>query len=294
MKRCLIYVCLILVLGFMTGCAYLQKPEPPPPLPPVETKVKPPFKLKGEHFKEFPWSELGEPRKDEPEPNAETYSVREGDTLDGLAEDKMGNRTLAGRLADYNGLSPNAPVTPGERIVIPNPIIGVSSRLLIKHKGEKEFGSPVPFDTELKKGDEFKMKFETNINGYLYVFRQAVKGANFLYPPKAKTTKRTRQLEPASRETGKVKAHDSVEIPFEKKGFVWDAKSSGDVVFIFLSMKKIPELEDLKDKKSIKEEDLQAVMHKVKPGDAVSEAPYSVIRISDPNEILGFRLNLNG
>ncbi|MBI5248464.1 MAG: hypothetical protein HY912_03120, partial [Desulfomonile tiedjei] len=105
MKRRFICFCVILVLGFMTGCAYLQKKDEPPPLPPVETKVKPPFKLKAEHFKEFPWSELGEPRKDEPEPNAETYTVKDGDTLEGIAEEKMGTRSLAGRLAEYNAIS---------------------------------------------------------------------------------------------------------------------------------------------------------------------------------------------
>ncbi|MBI5250797.1 MAG: hypothetical protein HY912_15000, partial [Desulfomonile tiedjei] len=175
-----------------------------------------------------------------------------------------------------------------------NPIVGVSSRLLVKHKGEKEFGSPVPFDTELKKGDEFKMRFETNVNGFIYVFRQGVKGIDFVYPAKAKTSKRTKQTEPLMRDTGKVTAHEPIEIPIDKKGFLYDVKSRGDVVFVFLSMKQIPDLEGLKDKKSIRVEDLQAVMHTVRPGEVVSAPPYNVLRVSDPKEVLGFTLNLNG
>ena len=71
-------------------------------------------------------------------------------------------------------------------------------------------------------------------------------------------------------------------------------KSRGDVVFVFLSMKRIPELEGLKDKKSVREEDLQAVMHRVKVGEIVSEAPYTDVRVSDPTDILGFTLNIKG
>lgn len=303
MNRRLIAVCVILFFCLTTGCAYLQKKDEPPPLPPVETKVKPPFKLKGEHFKEFPWSELGEARKDETEPNTQIYTVREGDSLDSIAEERMGNRALASRLAEYNSLSPNASVAPGDRIVIPNPILGVSSRLLVKQKGEKEFGSPLPFDTELQKGDEYKMRFETDVNGYLYVFKQGVKGVEFLYPAKPKAAKtpktpkgakRTPKIEPIVSDTGKVAAHDPIEIPTDRKGLAYDVKSRGDVVFVFLSMKRIPELEGLKDKKSVREEDLQAVMHRVKVGEIVSEAPYTVIRVSDPNDILGFTLNIKG
>lgn len=294
MKRCLISFAVILVLGFITGCAYLQKPEPPPPLPPIETKVKPPLKTKAEYFKDFPWSELSPPRKDEPEPNSDTYTFKEGDTLASVAEDRMGNRAMADKLAAYNDISSTAPVTPGDKIVIPNPFIGVSSRLLIKHKGEKDFGSPVAFDTELKKGDAYKMKFETNAAGYLYVFRRSVKGVDLLYPAKAKTGKKAKQTEPLMRDTGKVEPYDPVEIPFDKKGFVHDAKDRGNDVLVFFSMRKIPDLEGLKEKKSIRAEDLEAVMHRVKLADIVSEAPYTVLRVSDPAEVLGFTLNLNG
>lgn len=295
MKRCLISFSVILVLGFTTGCAYLQKPEPPPPLPPIETKVKPPLKLRAEYFKEFPWSELSPPiSKDEPGPNADTYSFTGKDTLASVAEDRMGNKALADKLAAYNEISSTAPVTPGDKIVIPNPIIGVSSRLLIKHKGEKDFGSPVPFDTELKKGDAYRMKFETNAAGYLYVFRRSVKGVDLLYPAKAKPAKKGKQQEPLMRDTGKVEPYAAVEIPLDTKGFVHDAKDRGNDVLVFFSMRRIPDLEGLKDKKSIRAEDLDAVMHGVKQGEIVSEAPYTVLRVSDPAEVLGFTLNLNG
>jgi hypothetical protein len=294
MKRCLISFSVILVLGFITGCAYLQKPEPPPPLPPIETKVKPPLKLRAEYFKEFPWTELSPPRKDEPEPNSETYTFQKGDTLAGVAEDRMGNKALADKLAAYNDISSTAEVTPGEKIVIPNPIIGVSSRLEIKHKGEKDFGSPVPFDTELKKGEAYKMKFETNAAGYLYVFRRSVKGVDLLYPAKAKTGKKSKQSEPLMRDTGKVEPYSPVEIPLDKKGFAYDAKDRGNDVLVFFSLRKIPDLESLKDKKSIQAADIEAVNIRVNQGEIVSEAPYTMLRITDPTQVLGFTLNLNG
>jgi hypothetical protein len=294
MKRCLISFSVILVLGFITGCAYLQKPEPPPPLPPIETKVKPPLKLKADHFKEYPWSDVGTARKDEPDPNSDTYTFKEGDTLASVAEDRMGNKAMADRLAAYNDISSTAGVTSGDKIVIPNPIIGVSSRLLIKHKGEKEFGSPVPFDTELKKGDAYKMKFETNAAGYLYVFRRSVKGVDLLYPAKAKPGKKTKQPEPLMRDTGKVEPYAPVDIPLDTKGFVHDAKDRGNDVVVFFSMRRIPDLEALKEKKSIRPEDLETEMRRVKQYEIVSEAPITVLRVSDPAEVLGFTLNLNG
>jgi hypothetical protein len=293
MKRCLILIYVVLVLGSITGCAYLKPKEPePPPLPQIETQVKPPYVLRAEDFKEFPWLELGEARKDEPGPNAKTYEVKPNDTLDSIAESQMGDRALAKGLSDYNKLTSD--VTPGDKLVIPNPIIGVSSHLLIKSKGQREFGPPEAFDTELKKGDEFKLQFEPNVDGYLYVLRQRDKGVDFLYPEKAKPTRRGRQDQPASDDSGKVKAHQILEIPSGKKGLVWDLKNRGDAVFVFLSMRRIDDLEKLKSKKTITEGEIQAVMHGVREEDIVSKPPYKVLRISDPDQKLGFKLDLKG
>ncbi|AFM27410.1 LysM peptidoglycan-binding domain-containing protein [Desulfomonile tiedjei] len=303
MKRSFIACCLILTLGLITSCAYLQKPDVPPPLPPVETKIKPPFKVKAEHFAKFPWNELSPVRKDEPELNTEVYTVKEGDTLESIAEAKMGDKALAGPLGEYNEI--RGAVVPGEKIVIPYPIIGVSSKLLIKSKGTKEFGPPAPFNTELNKGDEYKMRFETNADGYLYVFRQGLKAVTLLYPakpakPKPPAGRRARQAKPeeppsVSDTGGKVAAHEAIEIPIaQKKGFVFDSANRGDMIFVFFSMRRISDLDDLKEKKTITVQELQAVMHRVKQEDVVSEPPNTVIRVSDPLEILGFTLNLNG
>lgn len=304
MKRSFIACCLILALGLITSCAYLQKPDVPPPLPPVETKIKPPFKVKAEHFAKFPWNELSPVRKDEPEPNTEVYTVKEGETLESIAEAKMGDKALAGPLGEYNEIRGAA--VPGEKIVIPYPIIGVSSKLLVKSKGTKEFGSPVPFNTELNKGDEYKMRFETNADGYLYVFRQGLKAVTLLYPakpakPKPPASRRARQAKPVEPPApvndtgGKVAAHEAIEIPIaQKKGFAFDSANRGDMIFVFFSMRRISDLDDLKENKTITVQDLQAVMHRVKQEDIVSDPPNTVIRVSDPSEILGFTLNLNG
>ena len=96
------------------------------------------------------------------------------------------------------------------------------------------------------------------------------------------------------RDTGKVKAHQPIEIPVGKKGFVYDAKDQGDRVFVFLSLREIPDLENLKEKPKLKVDDVETVMHRVKEGEVYSEGPYRLLRINDVAEILGFALNLNG
>ncbi len=97
------------------------------------------------------------------------------------------------------------------------------------------------------------------------------------------------------RDTGVVKAYEAIIIPVGKSGFAFDPKSAGDRIYVFLSMRRIPELEDLKEKKKIAVEDIQDVMHRVKIGDIYSEEePYHLLRVADPSEILGFSLNLRG
>ena len=306
MKRPLIS--LFIILGLISGCAYFQKKDEPPPLPPIE-ETKPPLSMKGAYFKAYPWDALAKPRKDGNDPDTTTYTFKEGDTLDSVAEKTMGDTGLASGLASYNEISPSSKVPAGDKIVIPNPIIGISSQMIVKSKGDREFGAPQSFDTKLKKGDEYKFRFEPNVDGYCYIFREGPKGVELLYPAQVKVQLTKAQSkaqlkkgkkakapapEPLMRDTGKVKAHQPIEIPVAKKGFVYDAKDQGDRVFVFLSLREIPDLENLKEKPKLKVDDVETVMHRVKEGEVYSEGPYRLLRINDVAEILGFALNLNG
>jgi hypothetical protein len=293
----------VVIIGcLIAGCAYLQKPDVPPPLPPIE-ETKPPLTMKGTYFQSFPWAELPKPVKDGNDPDTFLYTSKEGDTLESVAEKNMGDRNLAARLAAYNGLTPSASLQANEKIVIPYPIIGVSTQLLVKEKGDKDFSKTQAVDTRLKQGDQYKIRLESNINGYCYVFREGPKGVTFLYPAQAKQPperrtgrKPTRQKppEPLLRDTGKVDAHQAIDIPTGKAGIPFDPKAAGDKIWVFLSIKEIPGLEDLKEKKSITVGELQDVMHNVKESDIFSEQPYKLLRISDPKQVLGFTLNLRG
>lgn len=308
MKRPLIS--LFIILGLISGCAYFQKKDEPPPLPEI-VETKPPLSktMKGAYFNAYPWTALDKPRKDGNDPETTTYTSKEGDTLASVAEKEMGDSGLADKLAEYNDIAPSSKVPAGDKIVIPNPIIGMSSQIMVKSKGEKEFGAAQSFDTKFKKGDEYKFRFESNVDGYCYIFREGPKGVELLYPAqvkvqptkaqaKAKLKKgqkaKTPAPEPLMRDTGKVKAHQPIEIPVGKKGFVYDAKDQGDRVFVFLSLREIPDLENLKDKPKLKVDDVETVMHRVKEGEVYSEGPYRLLRINDVAEILGFALNLNG
>ncbi len=247
------------------------------------------------YFKTFPWSALPKPRKDGNDPDSTVYTFKEGDTLESVAEKEMGASGLAAPLAEYNELSSPTSVSTGDKIVIPHPIIGVNSQIRVKAKKEKKFGSLEAFNTEFKKGDHYKMIFEPNADGYLYVFRESAKeGVTMLYPAKAKKGKRNKREEPLMRDTGKVKAFDAVEIPIGDKGFAYDSKNVGDRVLVFLSLRKIPALDDLKDKKKIRIEDVKDVMHDVNEADIVTDGAIRVMRIADPTKILGFSLNING
>jgi len=302
MKRFLIQFLIILIPGLIVGCGYFQKKDEPPPLPPIE-ETKPPLTMKSEYFKSFPWTALSKPRKDGNEPDTSAYTIREGDTLDKVAESTMGDQSLAVGLAEYNDLSSPSKISQGEKIVIPNPIIGMSSQMLVKAKREKDFTPAKGFDVEMKTGDEYKMKFESNVDGYAYIFRQGPKGMDMLYParpPQAKKQvkkgKKPKRPEPVlAPDAGKVKAHEPFEIPIGKKGFAYDPKKAGDQVLVFLSLRPIPELEDLKEReKKIRPEEVEDVKHRVKGGEVFSQPPYHLLRISDPNEILWFELNLTG
>jgi hypothetical protein len=298
---------LFIILGLISGCAYFQKKDEPPPLPPIE-ETKPPLSMKGAYFKAYPWDALAKPRKDGNDPDTTTYTFKDEDTLDSVAEKRMGDAGLASGLASYNEISPSSKVPAGDKIVIPNPIIGISSQIMVKSKGDREFGAAQSFDTKLKKGDEYKFRFEPNVDGYCYIFREGPKGVELLYPaqlkvpPKAQSKAQLKKgkkakapaPEPLMRDTGKVKAHQPIEIPVGKKGFVYDAKDQGDRVFVFLSLREIPDLENLKDKPKLKVDDVETVMHRVKEGEVYSEGPYRLLRINDVAEILGFALNLNG
>ncbi|MBI4961731.1 MAG: hypothetical protein HY913_00495 [Desulfomonile tiedjei] len=293
MKRPLVGFIIILILGLITGCAYLQKPDVPPPLPPIE-ETKPPLTMKSKYFEAFPWGDLATPRKDGNDPDTRVYPAKEGDTFESVAENMMGNPGLAQGLAKYNELPAGQKMSAGEKIVIPNPIIGVSSQVLVKAKREKAFGGPQPFNTEFKKGDEYKLRFVSNVDGYLYVFRQGAKSVELLYPTPVKKGRRNKAQEALPRDSGKIRANDPKELPIGTKGYASDDKKVGDRIFVFLSLREDPDLEALKEKKGIKVEDVQAVMHRVKEGEVFSEPPYHLLRIADPKELLGLVLNIGG
>jgi hypothetical protein len=294
MKRRVIPSFIILILGLAAGCTYFQKKDEPPPLPPIE-ETKPPLKMKGDYFKSFPWSALPKPRKDGNDPDSTVYTFKEGDTLESVAEKEMGARGLATPLAEYNELSSPTAVSAGDKIVIPHPIIGVNSQIRIKGQKEKKFGALEAFDVEFKKGDRYKMVFETNVDGHLYVFRESAKqGVTMLYPRQAKKGKRNKSEEPLVRDTGKVKAFDAVEIPLDDKGFGYDSKNVGDRILVFVSLRNITALDDLKDKKKIRIEEVKDVMHDVNEGDILTDGTTRLLRIADPAKLLGFSLNING
>lgn len=284
---------LIVIVAIITGCSYFQKKDEPPPLPPIE-ETKPPLTMKSDFFKSYPWEQLPKPRKDGNDPDTTTYTMKEGDTVESVAENLMGDPALAAGLASFNDLSSPSTGKPGEKIVVPYPIIGVRSEIMIKSKGDRDFGAPRPFGVEFKKGDEYKLRFEPNVNSHLYVLRKGAKGLEYLYPAQVKTTKRTKSTEPLMRDTGRVNAHEAVEIPIGKKGFAYDPKKVGDMIYVFQSLRKIPELEDLKDKKTLRVEDVEDVMHRVKEGEVLNSPPYHMLRITDPSEVLGFSLNIDG
>jgi LysM repeat protein len=284
---------LIVITALMTGCAYFQKKDEPPPLPPIE-ETKPPLTMKSDYFKSYPWGQLPKPRKDGNDPDTTTYTVKEGETLESVAENLMGDPSLAAGLASFNDLSSPSSVKSGEKIVIPYPIIGVNSEIMVKSKGESDFGTPRRFGVEFKKGDEYKLRFEPNVDGYIYALRKGAKGLEYLYPAQVKISKRNKSTQPLMRDTGKVNAHEAVEIPIGKKGFAYDPKKVGDMIYVFLSLRKVPELEDLKEKKTLRVEDVEDVMHRVKEGEVLNSPPYHLLRIIDPSEILGFSVNIDG
>jgi hypothetical protein len=292
MNRLLMFCALILVLTYAGGCSYFQKKDIPPPLPPIVEK-KPPLKVTAEHFKSFPWDELPEPSKEGSTPNTSTYVMTESDTPEKVAEQRMGDPALAEGLARYNGLSPTADIPAGETITIPDPIIGVSSQIVVKHKGEKAFGEPQTFDVEFKKGDRFKMLFEPNVYGYCYIILEGAKGNRMLYPTVVKSS-RNRNAPPVRRESGKVRAHDPIAIPSEDTGYRYNPQRVGDKVHVFLSLRKIPELESVLDKKDLEVKDFQDVMQRVPHGEILNKPPITLLRISDPGDILGFTMNLGG
>jgi len=293
MKRPLAIGVIFLLVGMAAGCSYLQKKDEPPPLPPIE-ETKPPLTMKSEYFKSYPWLELTKPKKDGNDPDTITYTAKDGDTLVTVAEKIMGDPGLAKGLADFNQLPSDSSLAPGDKVIIPYPIIGMSSRIKIKSKGDKEFGDPKPFPPLFTKGDEYKLRFESNVNGYCYVFRKETKGVAILYPAQVKKGKKGKTPQPLPLDSGKIKAHDPIEIPIGTKGTKYDPKKAGDTLMVFLSLKPISELERLREKTSIAVDEVEEVMHRVKEGEILNEPPYHLLRITDPAEIMGFSLNIDG
>lgn len=295
MKRPLAYVLIVLILGLTTGCTYFfAKKDVPPPLPPV-IETKPPLKMSSKYFDEFPWKELSPAKKDGNDPDTATITLKEGQTLESVAEEMMGNPAMARDLAIYNSLPDTSAAKAGDQIVVPNPIIGVKSQIMIKSKDGKQFADPVPFGAEFKKGDQYKLRFETNVNGHCYIFRKGIKSVTPLYPLRAKVGKRNRTQVPLLRDSSTVKANAPLEIPIGKAAFKYDEKKKGDVIYVFLSLKEIPELEEvLKSKDEIRMQDLEDVRVKVREGEILAEKPYHILRITSPSDVLGFSLDIDG
>ncbi len=293
--------CLVaLAVGLVSGCAYFKPQDIPPPLPPIE-EIKPPLTLKKDHFKAFPWNELAKPKKDGNDQDTFTYTVKEGDTLESIAEKNMGSGSMATDLASYNELTPGKEPPVGEKLVVPDPILGIKSGLLVKAKGQADFGDEQSLDYAFKAGDYFRLRFEPNVDGYCYVFRESPSGMSMIYPaliekkkPARISRKKKRKPEPIQRETAEVKAHQAILIPAGGKGAKYDPKQAGDQIHVFLSLQKIAEFEDLKEKTKILKEDVQDVMHRVRGGEILTDGPYRLLRISDPSQILGFSLHMRG
>ncbi len=295
----------LLTWSLFSGCALVPaKPDVPPPLPPIEEPKPqtPPLTLKGDHFKAFPWGELPKLSKDGNDPDTTVYNCRSGDTIDKVAEEQMGDSGLAGGLARFNDIADKG-LKDGDKLVIPNPIIGVSSQMVIKAKNDKEFGQPEPMSYQLSKDDRYKFVFETNVNGYLYVYRTGLKGTVQLFPaPPAKPKPAPRGRKPTRREpetppaaaSAKVTAHQPVSIPAEGKGYLFDPKAKGDQIHVFLSLQEIPALEGLKSAKKIEKTDLD-LKDEINEAKIVESPPVRVIRIQKPSEVLGFTLgNISG
>ena len=116
-----------------------------------------------------------------------------------------------------------------------------------------------------------------------------------LFPSKLKISSRNRRRRTTLvRQKPEVKAHEPITIPVGKKGFNYNPKRVGDKVYVFLSINPIPDLDDLINEKKINETRIQDVMQNVKEGEIFTEMPYKLLRISDPSEVLGFTLHLNG
>lgn len=295
MKRPLGYILITLILGLTIGCTtFFAKKDVPPPLPPV-IETKPPLKVTTKCFDEFPWKELSPAKKDGNDPDTTTVTLKEGQTLESVAEEMMGNPAMAEELASFNSLPGASSAKAGDQIVVPNAIIGVKSQIMIKPKGSKQFEDPVPFGVEFKKGDQYKLRFESNVNGHCYIFRKGIKEVTPLYPVRAKVGRRNRTQVPLLRDSSTVKANSPIEIPIGKAAFKYDEKKKGDVIYVFLSLKEISELEDaLKSKKEIKMADLEEVRNKVNLQAIVTEKSIHVMRITSPSDILGFSLDIDG
>jgi len=108
---------------------------------------------------------------------------------------------------------------------------------------------------------------------------------------KAKEVKISESL---PRSSGKIEAHTIVTVPEVGKGFTFDPKNKGNDIVVFFSIQSVPELEALKDRTTIRVADLEEVMRRVKVENIFSEAPYKLLRITGPMEILGFDLPMDG
>jgi hypothetical protein len=291
---------MVTVVLFASSCAYIpiKTEDEPPPLPPIAETKKPPLEVKPIHFREFPWDELEKPTGDQTPNNTYIYTVKEGDTLESIAREQMGDASLSVGLATYNGLSSNMRVSEGENLIIPYPIVGIKSEVLVKPKDDDEL-IPDTFEREFNDKDEFRMRFEPNVDGHCYIFRVTSRSTSMLYPYKEEKPRRPRPgQEPGlKRKSSEVKAHEPIGIPEDEDIRIKynHPTMAGDRIVVFLSISPIPALEELKEEKIIQEQDLIDVMHsRVKPDKIITEPPIRIMRVPSPLGILGFALSILG
>jgi hypothetical protein len=122
-----------------------------------------------------------------------------------------------------------------------------------------------------------------------------------VYPYEEKTgsTRRRRprsdQAGTVKRKSSKVKAHEPFELPEDEELLIeYKSTMAGDRLFVFLSIRPIPSLEELKDSRAIEEHDLQYVMDRVRQEKIFEEPPVKLLRVESPVEILGYALNIKG
>lgn len=101
-------------------------------------------------------------------------------------------------------------------------VAGINFKLLMKNKaGDFE---PVETDRTFKDGDEIKVSFESNFEGFVYVVNVAPSGKKRVIFPTASTSAQDRM----------VRARQRYELPPSTSSFVFDRNDKGDEILQFV------------------------------------------------------------